>query len=89
MPSTTTAHRAVDMFPDAMFHRAATTDVGITTAATMHHRGAIMEDGTMGRPSYALRHGAITATDYELGLVRAPFSSRCRLSVNQVALSWK
>jgi hypothetical protein len=67
MPNTTTAHRAVDMFPDAMFRRAA-----ITVADTMHHRGAIMEDGTMGRPSYALRHDAITATDYELGRLRAP-----------------
>lgn len=78
------AHRAVDMFPDAMFRRAA-----ITVAATMHHHGAIMEDGTMGRRSYALRHGAITATDYELGRLRAPFLRKSRLRVYQAALRWK
>ena len=68
MPSTTTAHRAVGMFPDGTFHRGVT-----TAAATMRHRGAIMEDDTMGRPSYALRHGDIIATDYKLGRLRAPF----------------
>jgi hypothetical protein len=84
MPSTTTAHRAVDMFPDGMFRHGVT-----TAAATMRHRGAIMEDDTMARPSYALRHGAIIATDYKLGRLRAPSLRKSRLGVYQAVLSLK
>ena len=63
---------------------------GVTTAAaTMRHRGAIMEDDTIGRPSYALRHGDIIATDYKLGRLRAPFLRKSRLGVYQAALSLK
>jgi hypothetical protein len=84
MSSTTTGHRAVVMFPDAMFRRAAT-----TAAATMRRRGAITGDGTMGRPSYALRRGAIIATNYKQGRLRAPVLQEGRLSMNQTVLSWK
>jgi len=61
------------MFPDAMFRRAAITDVVITTAATMRRHGAITGDGTTGGQSYARHQGAITATDHELGRLRRPF----------------
>lgn len=62
MLSTTMVHRAVDMFPGAMFRRAAT-----MVAATMRRRGAITGGGTMGRRSCVPHRGAIIVTEQEIG----------------------